>query len=148
MLLCSVLAKEAIVFQHIPLAVLPAPCAGRGLCFAATVLERSAMFFRLVALNCRYTHSCLALYYLRAALVEHFGPACRIEIKERTINDPYYETLLARYECSQRERPAGKPRFGTVIERLFGQDLPYVTDERPLLFRVDLECRLCRAPHR
>lgn len=32
----------------------------------------------------------------------------------------YYETLLARYECSQRERPAGKPRFGTVIERLFG----------------------------
>jgi putative transposase len=31
----------------------------------------------------------------------------------------YYETLLARYECSQRERPAGKPRFGAVIERLF-----------------------------
>ncbi|MEJ2689274.1 MAG: radical SAM protein [Deltaproteobacteria bacterium] len=53
------------------------------------------MFFRLVALNCRYTHSCLALYYLRAALAKHFGPACRIAIEERTINDPYYATLQA-----------------------------------------------------
>lgn len=53
------------------------------------------MFFRLVALNCRYTHSCLALYYLRTILAERFGADCRIEIEQRTINDPYYETLLA-----------------------------------------------------
>ena len=53
------------------------------------------MFFRLVALNCRYTHSCLALYCLRTVLLERFGSNCRIEIEERTINDPYYETLLA-----------------------------------------------------
>lgn len=53
------------------------------------------MFFRLVALNCRFTHSCLALYYLRAALAAHFDSGCRIEIEQRTINDPYYETLLA-----------------------------------------------------
>jgi len=31
----------------------------------------------------------------------------------------YYETLLARYECSKKERPGGKPRYGNVIERLF-----------------------------
>jgi transposase InsO family protein len=31
----------------------------------------------------------------------------------------YYETLLARYECSKKERPGGKPRYGNVVERLF-----------------------------
>ena len=32
----------------------------------------------------------------------------------------YFETLLARYECSKATRPKAKPRFGSVIERLFG----------------------------
>jgi len=32
----------------------------------------------------------------------------------------YFETLLARYECSKASRPQAKPRFGSVIERLFG----------------------------
>jgi transposase InsO family protein len=32
----------------------------------------------------------------------------------------YFETLLARYECSKKTRPGAKPRFGSVCERLFG----------------------------
>jgi len=32
----------------------------------------------------------------------------------------YFETLLARYQCSKATRPKAKPRFGSVIERLFG----------------------------
>jgi transposase InsO family protein len=32
----------------------------------------------------------------------------------------YFETLLARYECTKKSRPGGKPRFGSVCERLFG----------------------------
>jgi putative transposase len=32
----------------------------------------------------------------------------------------YFETLLARYECSKASRPKAKPRFGSVIERIFG----------------------------
>ncbi len=32
----------------------------------------------------------------------------------------YFETLLARYECSKKTRPAARPRFGSVCERLFG----------------------------
>lgn len=32
----------------------------------------------------------------------------------------YFETLLSRYECSKATRPKAKPRFGSVIERLFG----------------------------
>jgi putative transposase len=31
----------------------------------------------------------------------------------------YFETLLARYECSKATRPPARPRFGAVIERLF-----------------------------
>ncbi len=32
----------------------------------------------------------------------------------------YFETLLSRYWITKKERPAHQPRFGSVIERLFG----------------------------
>jgi hypothetical protein len=32
----------------------------------------------------------------------------------------YFETLLAQYQCAKKTRPAGRPRFGSVCERLFG----------------------------
>jgi len=32
----------------------------------------------------------------------------------------YFETLLARYECTKRTRPPAQARFGSVCERLFG----------------------------
>ena len=32
----------------------------------------------------------------------------------------YFETLLARYGCAKKTRPAAQPRFGSVCERLFG----------------------------
>lgn len=32
----------------------------------------------------------------------------------------YFETLLARYECTKKTRPPAKARFGSVCERLFG----------------------------
>lgn len=32
----------------------------------------------------------------------------------------YFETLLARYECTKKTRPSAKARFGSVLERLFG----------------------------
>jgi hypothetical protein len=32
----------------------------------------------------------------------------------------YFETLLARYECTKETRPAARPRFGSICERLFG----------------------------
>jgi putative transposase len=32
----------------------------------------------------------------------------------------YFDSLLARYHCTKKTRPAAKPRFGSVIERLFG----------------------------
>ena len=48
---------------------------------------------RLIALNCRYTHSCLALFYLRDALELNL-PEVAVEFLQLTINDPYYQTLL------------------------------------------------------
>ena len=32
----------------------------------------------------------------------------------------YFETLLARYQCTKKTRPPAKARFGSVCERLFG----------------------------
>jgi putative transposase len=32
----------------------------------------------------------------------------------------YFETLLARYECTKKRRPPAEARFGSVCERLFG----------------------------
>lgn len=51
------------------------------------------MKLKLVALNARYTHSCLALFYIRQELEQHCSEA-RSEIMQCTINDPYYELLL------------------------------------------------------
>ena len=38
----------------------------------------------------------------------------------REFQSTYFETLLARYEITKKTRPAAKPRFGSVCERLFG----------------------------
>ncbi|HHD64253.1 MAG TPA: DUF4080 domain-containing protein [Desulfobulbaceae bacterium] len=48
--------------------------------------------FRFVALNCRYTHSCLALFYVRHALETHLS-GVEIDLLPLTINDPYYQAL-------------------------------------------------------
>jgi radical SAM superfamily enzyme YgiQ (UPF0313 family) len=49
---------------------------------------------KLIGLNARFSHSCLALFYLRNELEEHL-PDVVTEICQYTINDPYY-TLLQR----------------------------------------------------
>lgn len=38
----------------------------------------------------------------------------------REFQSIYFETLLARYECTKKTRPPAKARFGSVLERLFG----------------------------
>lgn len=49
--------------------------------------------FHLVSINCRYSHSCLALFYVRNALEQHL-PEYPLLFSQFTINDPYYPTLL------------------------------------------------------
>ena len=50
------------------------------------------MIYKLIAFNGRFIHSCLALFYVRAAL-ENNLPGCKPAISQYTINDPYYPTL-------------------------------------------------------
>jgi putative transposase len=38
----------------------------------------------------------------------------------REFDSVYFETLLARYECTKKTRPPAKARFGSVCERMFG----------------------------
>ncbi len=51
------------------------------------------MRFDLIAFNCRYSHSCLSLFYLREAL-EMEIPGCQVRISQFTINEPYFDILL------------------------------------------------------
>ena len=51
------------------------------------------MHFHLIGLNCRYSHSCLALFYVRNELKKYF-PGSQVAISQFTINDIYYDTLL------------------------------------------------------
>ena len=52
------------------------------------------MKIKLIGINARFSHSCLALFYLRNELERHLSDAA-VEICQFTINDPYY-TLLQR----------------------------------------------------
>ncbi len=51
------------------------------------------MHIKLIGLNARYTHSCLALFYVRNELGNHCDNV-ETEILQFTINDVYYELLL------------------------------------------------------
>ena len=51
------------------------------------------MRIKIVALNARFTHSCLALFHVRNEL-EKNCPGVASELCQLTINDSYYETLL------------------------------------------------------
>ncbi len=48
---------------------------------------------KIVGLNARFTHSCLALFYVRNELEKGF-PEANCELLQFTINDNYYEVLL------------------------------------------------------
>jgi anaerobic magnesium-protoporphyrin IX monomethyl ester cyclase len=47
----------------------------------------------LIAVNCRYTHSCQALFYVRNELRRNL-PEAECVIRQFALNDPYYPTLL------------------------------------------------------
>ncbi|MFW6264167.1 MAG: TnsA endonuclease N-terminal domain-containing protein, partial [Cyanobacteriota bacterium] len=53
--------------------------------------------------------------------VSRFGrlPQTLIVDGGKEFHSVYFDTLLARYYCVKKTRPGGKPRFGSVIERLF-----------------------------
>jgi putative transposase len=54
--------------------------------------------------------------------VQRFGrfPQAVVVDGGKEFHSIYFDTLLARYHCIKKTRPGGKPRFGSVIERLFG----------------------------
>jgi len=90
------------------------------------------LYYKLIALNARYTHSCLALFYLRSELEENF-PDCSPEIIQYTINDPYYPML--------RRIGSGEPEAlffsvyiwnSTYIQRLLS-DLVKILPDTPLI---------------
>ncbi|MBU2539235.1 MAG: B12-binding domain-containing radical SAM protein [Proteobacteria bacterium] len=51
------------------------------------------MQISLITLNARYSHSCPALFHVRNVLEQRL-PHSRLVLRQFTINDPYYETLI------------------------------------------------------
>ncbi|MGH9436909.1 MAG: Mu transposase C-terminal domain-containing protein [Terriglobia bacterium] len=63
--------------------------------------------------------SCMMV--LRECVLRHARfPQILVVDGGREFQSIYFETLLARYECTKKTRPPAKPRFGSVCERLFG----------------------------
>ncbi|MBV8859775.1 MAG: DDE-type integrase/transposase/recombinase [Acidobacteria bacterium] len=54
--------------------------------------------------------------------VRRFGRLPQIIVVDggRDFSSTYFETVLARYECTKKTRPPSEGRFGSVSERLFG----------------------------
>lgn len=53
--------------------------------------------------------------------VQRFGrfPQAIVVDGGKEFHSVYFDTMLARYHCIKKTRPGSKPRFGSVIERLF-----------------------------
>ena len=54
--------------------------------------------------------------------VQRFGrmPGALVVDGGREFHSTYFDALLLRYQTAKKDRPGSKPRFGSVIERLFG----------------------------
>lgn len=88
----------------------------------------------LTMLTDAYSRRCLALYvtydppsYRSAMMLFRLCVKRHQRLPQELVVDRgsdfgsvYFETLLSRYFITKKERPAEQPRFGSVIERLFG----------------------------
>lgn len=54
--------------------------------------------------------------------VKRFGrlPSCLVVDGGKDFQSVYFDSLIARYQGLKKTRPGSKPRFGSVVERLFG----------------------------
>jgi transposase InsO family protein len=88
----------------------------------ATVLM-DAFSRRILAIylsfDCPSYRSCMMVLRL---CVQRFGqfPETLVVDNGAEFGSIYFETLLAAFECIKKQRPAASPRFGSLIERLFG----------------------------
>ncbi len=85
---------------------------------------------KAVGINARYTHSCLALFYLRNE-IQNYYPDSTVEICQYTINDPYYILLQRLSE--------GHPDYYFFSSAIWNSDL--VVELVADLLLIDESCR-------
>ncbi|MGH9627216.1 MAG: integrase catalytic domain-containing protein [Bryobacteraceae bacterium] len=62
-----------------------------------------------------------SLLVLRACVFRHRRlPQMILGDSGPEFDSVYYESVLARYQCTKKTRPPSSPRFGSILERLFG----------------------------
>ena len=96
---------------------------GRGLGRTWMTLLTDAFSRRILAVHLTFDppsyRSCMMV--LRECVRRHSRlPQIVVVDGGREFQSTYFEALLARYEIIKKTRPAAKPRFGSVCERLFG----------------------------
>ena len=69
---------------------------------------------KLVGINGRFTHSCLALFYIRNELLQNC-PLLKSELYQFTINDNYYEMVL--------RLSSGAPEYIFLSAAIWNSDL-------------------------
>ncbi|MHB1934998.1 MAG: transposase family protein [Acidobacteriaceae bacterium] len=88
----------------------------------------------MTVLTDAFSRRCLALYltfdapsYRSCMMILRDGVRRQGRLPQMVVIDggpefqsTYFETLLARYECTKKTRPPAQARFGSVCERLFG----------------------------
>lgn len=77
-------------------------------------VEKKKEMIKLVGLNGRFTHSCLALFYVRNELEKKYRDAV-VQLYQFTINDNYYEILLRLTE--------GEPRYIFISAAIWNSSL-------------------------
>jgi putative transposase len=92
-----------------------------GKCFLTLLLD--AFSRRILAIHLSFERpsyrSCMMV--LRECVRRHQRlPQMLVVDRGAEFSSIYFETLLAYYETTKKERPPSKPRYGSVIERLFG----------------------------
>ncbi len=92
-----------------------------GKCFLTLLLD--AFSRRILALHLSFEppsyRACMMV--LRECVRRHQRlPQILVVDRGREFSSIYFETLLAYYETTKKERPPSKPRYGSVMERLFG----------------------------
>lgn len=92
-----------------------------GKCFLTFLLD--AFSRRILALHLSFERpSYRACMMVLRECVRRYQrlPQILVVDRGREFSSIYFETLLAYYETTKKERPPSKPRYGSVIERLFG----------------------------
>ena len=90
------------------------------------------MHLTLIAFNCRYTHSCMGLFYVRQHLLSNIHDA-DVSLHQFTINDPYYATLITISGMNSDAYFFSVYIWNAIYTKRLIEDLAQIRPETPII---------------